>query len=97
VSSEADAAAKSRLSEAGLATAVESDVTCCFAMQDKVWASSPEGLPWEFYTVLSDADEMGDSPRHGASDQSACCADLPELAAGGSRSIPVSADSPGCC
>jgi len=96
-SPEALVATQARLSEAGVATAVESDVTCCFATQDKVWASSPEGLPWEFYTVLSDADAVGDSPRHDASHASVCCSHRPDLAAAGSGPIPVSADSPGCC
>jgi hypothetical protein len=73
-------------------TAVEDDVTCCFAIQDKVWVSSPEGVPWEFYTVLADADSMGDRPSGGA-DASACCAAQPNGAAV-PGSTPV---SPTCC
>jgi len=33
----------------------EDGVTCCFAVQDKVWAQAPDGLAWEWYTVLADA------------------------------------------
>jgi len=29
-------------------------VSCCFAVQDKVWVDDPDGSPWEIYTVLSD-------------------------------------------
>jgi catechol 2,3-dioxygenase-like lactoylglutathione lyase family enzyme len=44
-----------RLAAAGLATAPEDGVTCCYAVQDKVWVDDPDGAPWEIYTVLADA------------------------------------------
>ena len=47
--------ATARLSDAGLATAVEDSTTCCYAVQDKVWVHDPDGAPWEVYTVLADA------------------------------------------
>ncbi len=50
-------AAQQRLSGDGLATATEENVSCCFAVQDKVWVDAPDGEPWEIYTVLADADE----------------------------------------
>jgi catechol 2,3-dioxygenase-like lactoylglutathione lyase family enzyme len=49
-------AATARLAGAGLDTATEDQVTCCFAVQDKVWVDDPGGAPWEIYTVLADAD-----------------------------------------
>jgi catechol 2,3-dioxygenase-like lactoylglutathione lyase family enzyme len=49
-------AATARLSGEGLATATEDEVTCCYAVQDKVWVDDPDGAPWEIYTVLADAD-----------------------------------------
>jgi catechol 2,3-dioxygenase-like lactoylglutathione lyase family enzyme len=60
------AAAHARLRDRGLAPTEESGVTCCYAVQDKIWVSDPDGAPWEVYTVLADA------PR---SDQGACCTD----------------------
>jgi len=49
-----------RLSGEGLATEVQESTTCCFAVQDKVWTNDPDGAPWEYYTVLTDAsDEIG--------------------------------------
>jgi len=68
-------AAQQRLSATGLDTASEDGVTCCFAVQDKVWVDGPDGAPWEIYTVLADADTdtiIGDA---------ACCADAAESAA----------------
>ncbi|MHB8219526.1 MAG: ArsI/CadI family heavy metal resistance metalloenzyme [Acidimicrobiales bacterium] len=53
-STEEVAAAGERLAGAGLATTVEDQVPCCYAVQDKVWVNGPGGEPWEVYTVLSD-------------------------------------------
>lgn len=49
-------ATDARLSKVGLATATEDQVTCCYAVQDKVWVDDPDGAPWEIYTVLADSD-----------------------------------------
>jgi catechol 2,3-dioxygenase-like lactoylglutathione lyase family enzyme len=49
------AAATRRLAEQGLPVAVEEGTTCCYAVQDKVWATAPGGERWEVYTVLADA------------------------------------------
>jgi catechol 2,3-dioxygenase-like lactoylglutathione lyase family enzyme len=56
------AAAQARLAGEGLATATEDNVSCCYAVQDKVWVSDPDSAPWEIYTVLADADAMGCGP-----------------------------------
>lgn len=48
-------AATGRLNEQGVANHVEEQTTCCYALQDKVWVSDPDGAPWEVYTVLADA------------------------------------------
>ena len=44
-----------RLRAAGFTTASEEGVTCCFAVQDKIWATDPDGHRWEIFVVL-DAD-----------------------------------------
>ena len=83
-SSDEVGAAQRRLSRAGLATAIEDDVSCCYAVQDKVWVDAPDGEPWEIYTVLADAETPGDSLR--AVDPSAdvqCCESAPASAARG--------------
>ena len=49
-------AAQARLAGQGLPTATEDNVTCCYALQDKVWVDDPDGAPWEVYTVLSHVD-----------------------------------------
>ena len=52
---DAVAAAQQRLAGQGLETTAEDEVTCCYAVQDKVWAQAPDGARWEIYTVLADA------------------------------------------
>jgi len=52
------AAAQRRLTDQGVETGEEKEVECCYAVQDKVWVTDPDGEPWEFYTVLGDAPEM---------------------------------------
>ena len=67
-----------RLADEGLATTVEDDVTCCFAVQDKVWVSDPDGARWEVYTVTDDLLQLGEAtslPMAGtaAGTGAACC------------------------
>jgi catechol 2,3-dioxygenase-like lactoylglutathione lyase family enzyme len=74
-STAAVAASQQRLAGAGLATATEDDVACCYARQDKVWVDGPSGEPWEIYTVLADVEMPGGQlrtvdPETGAT----CCA-----------------------
>lgn len=52
-------AATARLARSGLGTDVEEQTTCCYAVQDKVWVTDPDGARWEVYTVLADADSLG--------------------------------------
>ena len=43
-----------RLRAVGLIAEDETDTTCCFALQDKVWVHDPAGTPWEFYAIKDD-------------------------------------------
>ena len=47
--------ASDRLQQLGLETRPEEQVTCCYALQDKVWVHDPDGAPWEIYKVLADS------------------------------------------
>jgi catechol 2,3-dioxygenase-like lactoylglutathione lyase family enzyme len=67
--------ASGRLHDEGLATKVEDNTTCCYAVQDKVWVSDPDGASWEFYTVLADA--PAETGLHG--DASCCVSDGDEI------------------
>ena len=63
-------AATRRLAGEGLATSVQDNVTCCYAVQDKVWVNGPGGEAWEVYTVLADAPAQESA----CPPESGCCA-----------------------
>lgn len=44
--------AKERLMTAGLATFDEMNTNCCYARQDKIWATDPDGNRWEVFVVI---------------------------------------------
>src|SRR5450631_2821954 len=73
-------AAQVRLASEGLATALEEETSCCYAVQDKVWVDGPGGEPWEIYTVLADTEMPAGQLRSAAPGESACCASRPDLA-----------------
>ncbi len=47
-------AATKRFEDAGLQVRVQESDLCCHAVQDKVWATDPNGGAWEYYTILDD-------------------------------------------
>ena len=61
--------ATGRLQQEGMVTLEEEGVACCYAVQDKVWVSDPDGAPWEIYTVLADSPHMSTKDASGE----ACC------------------------
>lgn len=76
------AAATSRLTAEGMATATEDDVACCYALQDKVWVDAPDGEPWEIYTVLGDVEHpAGDLRTVEPGADAMCCGSAAESAA----------------
>jgi len=84
------AATQVRLAGEGLATALEQETSCCYAVQDKVWVDGPGGEPWEIYTVLSDTDMPAGRLRSAAPGESACCSSRPQT-------VEVAAGSTSCC
>ena len=71
-------AATGRFQQQDLPTRLEDGVECCYAFQDKVWVTDPDGAEWEWYTVLGDSATMSPTPASScdAGDQpadSACC------------------------
>ena len=75
------AAAQRRLRGEGLEVAVEDEVACCYALQDKVWVDAPDGEPWEIYTVLADVEMPAGQLRSVDPGDPMCCASAPESAA----------------
>lgn len=68
------AAVTQYLAGQGMATEVDAGVSCCHAVQDKVWVDGPDGTSWETYVVLSDVvDEGGADASCSAASHSRCC------------------------
>jgi catechol 2,3-dioxygenase-like lactoylglutathione lyase family enzyme len=44
-------AAINRFKQAGLTLFEEKDTDCCYALQDKVWITDPDGNSWEVFAV----------------------------------------------
>ena len=75
-------AATARVAGEGLDTATEDQVSCCYALQDKVWVDGPDGEAWEVYTVLADAEHPAGQLRSvDPADDALCCSSAPESAA----------------
>ncbi len=53
-----------RWKASGLETLEEMKTDCCYALQDKVWVSDPDGNRWEVFTVLGNTE---------GSDANSCC------------------------
>ena len=75
-SSQEVSAATRRLSGAQIDISVEEEVYCCYAVQNKVWVTDPDGHKWEVFVVL-DADAEGNTERRfvcceGNSDTTTC-------------------------
>jgi catechol 2,3-dioxygenase-like lactoylglutathione lyase family enzyme len=68
-SSEQVSEASDRLKQTGLSVDPENQVTCCYALQDKVWVHGPDGADWEIYAVLEDSAAFG----VGRTNAQACC------------------------
>ena len=86
---------KNRWEHAGLTTADELDVTCCYARQDKTWIKDPDGNEWEAFVVLEDVVDMTET-------EAACC-NGEVVAKVGTEADSIAADScgtsadSGCC
>ena len=84
------AAAQARLVAEGLTTATEDQVSCCYAVQDKVWVDAPDGEPWEIYTVLADVEMPAGKLRVEADESDTCCA-------GATPATPATSAAGTCC
>lgn len=82
-SSEAVTGASDRLRVAGPKTAVEENVACCHAVQNKVWVTDPDGNKWEVYIVLDN-----DAPPHASG---GCCPGVDGVMAAIDRDDPTAA------
>ncbi len=83
----------------GIVSKEEIGTSCCYAVQDKFWATDPDGVQWEVYYFHEDA-EFND-PHYESQDASACCmppsAEKPKLKIAEVQSANSCAPGSGCC
>lgn len=77
-------ALRSQVAAAEIAALDQSGAVCCYARSDKYWITDPQGIAWETYHTLGEAEIYGADSRH-QTESAGCCAPRPQ---------PVSVTSP---
>lgn len=77
-------ALREQAAAADIATAEQTNATCCYARSDKYWITDPQGIAWETFHTLESIPIYGDSER--VEQKPGCCSNP------GSPS-----DKPGAC
>ena len=79
---------REHLKRADLGLFDEGETTCCYAASDKSWVQDPNGIAWEAYHTMADAELFSGSTTSGA----ACCAPKTEA-----KPAASCAPKSGCC
>jgi catechol 2,3-dioxygenase-like lactoylglutathione lyase family enzyme len=70
-------ALRKQVADAEIAALDQPDATCCYARSDKYWITDPQGVAWETYRTLGEAEIYGAETKN-AGQGSACCAPRPQ-------------------
>ena len=70
-------ALRQQIAAAEIAAADQPGSTCCYARSDKYWITDPQGIAWETYHTLGDAEIYGTKTTR-TIETAACCAPKPE-------------------
>jgi catechol 2,3-dioxygenase-like lactoylglutathione lyase family enzyme len=68
---------REQVARAQIAAFDQRDATCCYARSDKYWVTDPQGIAWETYRTLGEAEIYGAETKI-ADENSACCAPKPD-------------------
>jgi catechol 2,3-dioxygenase-like lactoylglutathione lyase family enzyme len=83
----------------GIVSKEEIGTSCCYAIQDKFWATDPDGVQWEVYYFHEDA-EFND-PHYASQDASAFCmppdSQKEKISLSELTTVNTCAPSSGCC
>jgi catechol 2,3-dioxygenase-like lactoylglutathione lyase family enzyme len=87
-----------RLTAAGIAVDLEEQVTCCYAVQNKVWATDPDGNKWEVYVLLDDhGAQHASSAGECCSSAEGCCGEEAVITEAAGRSEGRAGAATVCC
>lgn len=70
-------ALRKQVADAEIAALDQPAATCCYARSDKYWITDPQGIAWETYRTLGEAEIYGTETKK-VEQASACCAPRPE-------------------
>src|SRR5687768_18574271 len=66
-------ALRSQVTAAEISRHEQPDATCCYARSDKYWITDPQGIAWETYHTLGEAEIYGADSRTKTDEAAACC------------------------
>jgi catechol 2,3-dioxygenase-like lactoylglutathione lyase family enzyme len=70
-------ALRNQMSVANLSTHDDGETTCCYARSEKSWVEDPNGIAWEAYHTMEDAQVFSGA---GVVAAEGCCVPMPEPA-----------------
>ncbi len=82
-------ALRAQMSAANISTHGDGEATCCYARSEKSWVADPDGVAWEAYHTMEDAQIFSGAETAG---EGACCVPETGSAAGG-----CGTKTSGCC
>ena len=85
-------ALRTQMSAANISTHSDGETTCCYAKSEKSWVEDPNGIAWEAYHTMEDAQLFSGGEK--SNEGSACC--TPESKPQIACSLPPKTKS-GCC
>lgn len=69
---------RQKVAKAEIVALDQPETECCYARSDKYWITDPQGIAWETYHTLGQAEIYGvDTPKK--AEASACCAPKPNV------------------
>lgn len=72
---------RDQMSAANISTHSDGETTCCYAKSEESWVEDPNGIAWEAYHTMEDAQMFSDG---NIKAEEACC-------------LPETKGTPGCC
>lgn len=71
-------ALRQQVAAAEIAALDQPDAQCCYARSDKYWITDSQGIAWETYRTLGEAEIFGADTKKTAEAGGACCAPRPQ-------------------
>jgi len=72
-------ALRQQVAAAEISALDQPDAECCYARSDKYWITDPQGIAWETYRTLGEAEIFGAARKEPSVESGACCAPRPQV------------------